>query len=118
MSEIEYNSNKDQQEINKRKGKIEYNSNKDQQEINQRKEEAKIRLLEINNHLKTKMFWCVIGFLAIYSIISFVIIFLYGFGVLKLSEPIIITILTTTFIEIIALPKMICKHLFPTNSNN
>lgn len=96
--------------------KIKYNNNKDEQTI--RKEEAEIKLLEINNILKKYMFWFVTFFLSLYSVVSIVIIFLCGFSVLKLSEPIIITILTTTFIEIIALPKMICKHLFPTNSNN
>ena len=96
--------------------RVEYNSDKDKQDI--RRENAQIELLEINNELKRKMFWCVIIFLLAYSVFSIVIIFLCGFSVLKLSEPIIITILTTTFIEIIALPKMICKHLFPTNSNN
>ena len=96
--------------------RVEYNSDKDKQDI--RRENAQIELLEINNELKRKMFLFVVIFLSLYTIVSMVIIFLCGFSVLKLSEPIIITILTTTFIEIIALPKMICKHLFPTNSNN
>ena len=96
--------------------KIKYNNNKDEQTI--RKEEAEIKLLEINNILKKYMFWFVTFFLSLYSVVSIVIIFSCGFGALKLSEPIIMTILTTTFIEIIALPKMICKHLFPTNNNN
>ena len=93
--------------------RIRYNNNKDEQTI--RKQEAEIKLLEINNELKKKMFYFVKRFLICYTITSMTITILCGCKVLKLSDPIIITILTTTFIEIIALPKLICKHLFPTN---
>ena len=95
--------------------RVEYNSNKDKNDIENREKEAQIELLEINNDLKQKMFSFVEWFLICYTITSMTITILCGFEVLKLSDPIIITILTTTFVVIIALPKLICKHLFPTN---
>ena len=52
-------------------------------------------------------------FISSWSIFDFVMIILYGYNVLKLNEAIIITLLTTTLAQIIALPIIICKYLFP-----
>ena len=40
-------------------------------------------------------------------------IILYGRDVLKLNDAIIITLITTTLAQVIALPIIICKYLFP-----
>ena len=98
--------------------RVEYNSNKDKNDIENREKEAQIALLEINNELKSKMFYFVKRFLIVYSIVSCVLVIIHGVCKTFLSEPVIITIITTNFIEILALPKLICMHLFPTNSNN
>lgn len=98
--------------------RVEYNSNKDKNDIENREKEAQIALLEINNELKSEMFYFVKRFLIVYSIVSCVLVIIHGVCKTFLSEPVIITIITTNFIEILALPKLICMHLFPTNSNN
>ena len=98
--------------------RVEYNSNKDKCDIENREKEAQIALLEINNDLKQKMFSFVRNFLIVYGIVSCVFVIIHGACETFLSEPVIITIITTNFIEILALPKLICMHLFPTNSNN
>ena len=97
--------------------RVEYNSNKDKNDIENREKEAQIALLEINNELKSKMFYFVKRFLIVYSIVSCVLVIIHGVCKTFLSEPVIITIITTNFIEILALPKLICRHLFPTNKD-
>ena len=97
--------------------RVEYNGNKDKNDIENREKEAQIALLEINNELKSKMFYFVKKFLIAYSIVSCVLVIIHGVCKTFLSEPVIITIITTNFIEILALPKLICMHLFPTNKD-
>ena len=97
--------------------RVEYNSNKDKNDIENREKEAQIALLEINNELKSEMFYFVKRFLIVYSIVSCVLVIIHGVCKTFLSEPVIITIITTNFIEILALPKLICRHLFPTNKD-
>ena len=52
-------------------------------------------------------------FISCWSIFDFVMMILYGYNVLKLNDAIIITLITTTLAQIIALPIIICKYLFP-----
>ena len=59
--------------------RVEYNSNKDKNDIENREKEAQITSLEINNKLKKVMFYFVLSFLFLYTAISITIIFLYGF---------------------------------------
>lgn len=59
----------------------------------------------------------IMEFIHDWSIFDFVIIILYGCNVLKLNDAIIITLLTTTLAQIIALPIIVCSYLFPKKNN-
>ena len=54
--------------------------------------------------------------MAIWLSIVLIIIFLVGFNVMTLSEPVLITLISSTTIDIIGLVAIIVRNLFPNTS--
>lgn len=76
------------------------------------------RLNEENENIKQdrsqrKIFsYCIFGFMCLYMAASLVVVFLCGFGRMKLNESILITLLTTTLGNVIGVFNFVAKYLF------
>lgn len=57
--------------------------------------------------------YCIFGFLCLYMMSVIVVVFLYGFGMMYLSDTVLVTLLTTTLVEVIGIFNFVVKHLFP-----
>lgn len=57
--------------------------------------------------------YCIFGFLCLYMVSVIVAVFLYGFGLMYLSDTVLVTLLTTTLVEVIGIFNFVVKYLFP-----
>ena len=56
--------------------------------------------------------YVIFGFMCIYMLISLALVFLDGYGILFLSDKVLITLLTTSLANVIGIFNFVAKYLF------
>lgn len=56
--------------------------------------------------------YVIFGFMCIYMLISLALVFLDGYGIIFLSDKVLITILTTSLANVIGIFNFVAKYLF------
>lgn len=89
---------------------IEYNNN------NTDEKASELRAERYKQKTKQQKHWSlfIMGFISVWSVFDFLLI---TFSKIQITEIIVTTLLTTTLAQIIALPIIICKYLFPQETN-
>lgn len=65
------------------------------------------------NRQQRKIFgYCIFAFMCVYMIIAISIVFLCGWNVLHLSDKVIITLISSTLIEVIGIFNFVARYLF------
>jgi len=61
--------------------------------------------------------YCIFGFMCAYMVASLTLVFLCGFKMAYLSDKVLITLLTTSLIEVIGTFNIVTKYLFPQHKD-
>lgn len=79
--------------------------------LEQEKLNQQVQLRELKGKYAGQTFW----FIYIWSGFVAGLLLLNGFRLVQISDSVIITLLSTTFIEILGLAIIVMRHLFPTS---
>lgn len=89
-----------------------YNKNDELKQLSD-KEQAELERFKSDTGLKRDLTIFVVWFTSLWSIAIIVFLFLLGYNKVKISDVVIITLLTETVGIILGLPLVVTSHFFP-----